>query len=70
MSDEERRDALVQRLEDGFTRIGEAMQRRQDVASWEAFWVSLLREYEKIEDAIVAHHALRGHQIAQDARKG
>ena len=45
-----RRVALEQRLEDGFVRIGEAEVQGRDVGSWEAFWVSLLREYESVCD--------------------
>ena len=43
-----RKDALEQRLEDGFVKIAEGEASGRDVAAWEAFWVSLLREYEGI----------------------
>ena len=47
-----RRSALEQRLEDGFVRIGVAEVQGRDIGSWEAFWVSLLREYESVCDEL------------------
>jgi hypothetical protein len=44
----EKRDKLDQRLEDGFRKIAEGEAEGRDVASWEAFWMSLLREYEDV----------------------
>ena len=48
---------LEARLQDGFTRIGEAMSKGVAVENWEAFWVQLLREYETLSDELAAHHA-------------
>lgn len=38
------------RLQDGFARIGEAMNHGIDVENWEDHWIRLLREYEMLQD--------------------
>lgn len=38
---------LEQRLNDGYERIEQALQRGEDVESWTDFWMSLLKEYEE-----------------------
>lgn len=45
---QERRSALLGRLDDGYRRIEEAELAGSDVAEWEAFWFKLLHEYEDI----------------------
>lgn len=39
---------LETRLEDGYVRINEAEALGRDVTAWEAFWLTLLDEYETI----------------------
>ena len=41
---------LHRRLEDGYRRIDQALRHGEDVEAWEAFWISLLREYEAVCD--------------------
>jgi hypothetical protein len=45
---------LELRLQDGFTRIGEAMSHGIEVENWERHWIELLREYESLEDELAA----------------
>lgn len=45
---------LELRLQDGFARIGEAMNHGIEVHSWERHWIELLREYESLNDELVA----------------
>lgn len=47
-------DMLEQRLQDGFTRIGEAMQQGLEVDNWERHWCDLLRQYEALSDELAA----------------
>ena len=51
---EERVARLTVRLEDGFTKIGEAMSHGIEIDHWEEKWVELLREYEALEDELAA----------------
>jgi len=44
----QRREQLEKRLNDGLEVINRANERGRDVAAWEAFWLSLLREYEQV----------------------
>jgi hypothetical protein len=53
-SKQEASDALVVRLQDGFTRIGEAMNNGIEVSNWERHWIELLREYERLNDELAA----------------
>jgi hypothetical protein len=53
-SKQEASDALVVRLQDGFTRIGEAMNNGIEVTNWERHWIELLREYESLNDELAA----------------
>jgi hypothetical protein len=53
-SQEERIETLEKRLQDGFTRIGEAMNNGIEVTNWERHWIELLREYESLNDALAA----------------
>ncbi len=46
--------ALYLRLEDGYSRIEQALADGQDVSSWEELWFTLLKEYEAISDDIEA----------------
>lgn len=41
-------EALEHRLDDGERRIEEATRIGADTASWEAFWIELLRSYEAV----------------------
>lgn len=45
-------ETLEQRLDDGYARIELARSMGQDVTAWEAFWISLLHEYEALHDAL------------------
>lgn len=47
-----RRQALEQRLIDGWKRIDAAIADGRDVADWERLWVTLLAEYEQVCDAL------------------
>jgi hypothetical protein len=53
-SQQERIETLEKRLQDGFARIGEAMQLGIEVTNWERHWVELLREYERLNDELAA----------------
>jgi hypothetical protein len=44
--------ALERRLDDGYTRIEEALARGEDVSSWESFWIDLLHLYEAEWDSL------------------
>jgi hypothetical protein len=50
-------EALEKRLQDGFTKIGEAMQQGVSVTNWEKHWSELLRQYEALSDAMNAERA-------------
>lgn len=50
------RDVLARRLDDGFDRIEQATMRGQDVAAWEGFWFGLLHEYEAICERMGSDH--------------
>jgi len=54
---DERVARLEVRLREGFSRIGEAMNKGVAPEHWETKWVELLREYEALEDELDAHHA-------------
>lgn len=47
---EDRLAKLELRLQDGFARIGEAMNHGIEVENWEHHWIELLREYESLND--------------------
>lgn len=51
---EDRLAKLELRLEDGFARIGEAMNHGIEVDNWERHWIELLREYEDLHDGLAA----------------
>jgi hypothetical protein len=51
-SQQERIETLEKRLQDGFTRIGEAMNNGIEVTNWEAHFENLVREYEAICDEL------------------
>jgi hypothetical protein len=51
-SQQERIETLERRLQDGFIRIGEAMNNGLNVSDWEKFWIELLREYESLNDEL------------------
>jgi hypothetical protein len=46
----EKREALDKRLVDGSQKIADAEAENRDVSSWEAFWLTLLAEYESVCD--------------------
>ena len=56
MTDEQIR-RLEERLRDGFDKIGKAMSHGVEVDNWERHWIELLREYERLNDELDAHHA-------------
>lgn len=43
---EEKRDKLVDRLDEGAARIEEERSKGKDVTAWEDYWITLLRQYE------------------------
>lgn len=47
---EDRIARLELRLQDGFVRIGDAMNHGIEVENWERLWIDLLREYEGLYD--------------------
>ncbi len=49
---EDRVSRLELRLQDGFVRIGEAMNHGIEVDNWERHWIELLREYESLQDEL------------------
>lgn len=51
---EDRVARLELRLQDGFNRIGEAMNHGIEVNNWEQHWIELLREYESLNDELAA----------------
>jgi hypothetical protein len=51
-SQQERIETLENRLQDGFTRIGEAMNNGIEVEDWERHFENLVREYEFICDML------------------
>lgn len=51
---QERIATLETRLQDGFARIGAAMESGQEVDHWERVWIGLLREYEELSDELAA----------------
>jgi hypothetical protein len=50
-------EALEKRLQDGFQKIGEAMNQGVSVTNWEKHWIELLRQYEALSDAVNAKQA-------------
>lgn len=61
---EERVARLTVRLQEGFSRIGEAMSKGVAPEHWETKWVELLREYEAISDELDAQPPARPEQAA------
>ena len=51
-SQQERIETLERRLQDGFTRIGEAMQQGIEVDNWQTHWETLLAEYVALNDEL------------------
>jgi hypothetical protein len=51
-SKQEQIDTLEQRLQDGFKKIGEAMNHGIEVENWERHWIELLREYVALNDEL------------------
>lgn len=51
---QERIATLETRLQDGFERIGAAMESGQEIDHWERVWIGLLREYEVLSDELAA----------------
>lgn len=51
---EPRMSVLAQRLDEGYGRIEQAIQRGDDVERWESFWIDLLHEYEALHDELAA----------------
>lgn len=49
---ESRRDALYERLEEGYGRIERGLDEGRDVTSWEDLWLTLLQEYESVCDQL------------------
>ena len=57
LGNDARRASLRRRLDDGYGRIEAALENGEDVAAWETFWITLLREYEQLCDQPVAEAA-------------
>jgi hypothetical protein len=53
-SQQERIETLEKRLQDGFTRIGEAMNNGIEVSNWNDHWETLLAEYVSMNDELAA----------------
>jgi hypothetical protein len=53
-SQQERIETLEKRLQDGFTRIGEAMNNGIEVSNWNDHWETLLAEYVALNDELAA----------------
>jgi hypothetical protein len=53
-SQQERIETLERRLQDGFLKIGEAMQQGLTVDNWHTHWQELLAEYVALNDALAA----------------
>jgi hypothetical protein len=51
---QERIATLEQRLQDGFLRIGAAMQQGLEVDNWHTHWQNLLAEYVKLNDELAS----------------
>ncbi len=49
---EAKRNELVDRLDKGADKIEEARKQGKNVEDWESYWISLLRQYEKLCDRI------------------
>jgi hypothetical protein len=48
---EQRERSLYLRLEDGYSRIEQALAEGKNVARWEDLWLMLLKEYEDVSDS-------------------
>ncbi len=44
--------SLEQRLDEGYGRIEQAIERGDDVQRWETFWINLLHEYESLQNGL------------------
>ncbi len=53
-SSEAEMQRVLFRLEDGFEKIVRAAADGEDVSRWEDVWIQLLREYEQMQDQLVA----------------
>ena len=47
-------ERIEQRLNDGYTKIDDALERGRDVARWEQIWLTLLDEYERLYRELAA----------------
>ena len=47
-------ERIEQRLNDGYTKIDDAVERGRDVVRWEELWLSLLDEYERLYRELAA----------------
>lgn len=45
-------ETLERRLDEGYRRIEEAIDRGEDVQAWESFWIDLLHQYEAEWDSL------------------
>ncbi len=52
------REVLYRRLEDGYHKVEQGLAEGRDVSDWEAFWIELLREYERVCDDLAAEREL------------
>lgn len=44
------RESLYRRLENGYRKVEQGLAEGCDMTTWEAFWIDLLREYERVCD--------------------
>ena len=54
---EQRRDTLYTRLAHGYDTIEQAKSDGEDVSHWEAGWLRLLREYERVCELISSRNS-------------
>lgn len=59
---EERVARLEVRLQEGFSRIGEAMSKGVAPEHWETAWIDILRQYEALQDELDAQPPARPEQ--------
>lgn len=49
---EARRDALYEKLGEGYERIERGLDEGRDIQEWEDLWLTLLNEYERVCDQL------------------
>jgi thymidylate kinase len=49
------RDRLYENLEKGYDRISKGLVEGKDVTEWEEFWVTLLKEYQRVCEELTSY---------------